>query len=190
MIKKCFIWCLIFKVLILTLPGSANGGQQEIEKIYRITKNRVLKLNFPLDWKDDIAPATDNSSYTIKLNPSSFVVTTRAVINVFWDTKGEKKFNNAEQVKLKLEKKGKRLLENAVQSRLNLKEIKGKTSLGYYYLLTDKAPKPGGYKFIIQGGLGVGNLLIMYTIFSNEKYSEFSTLILKMVTTAEQLDRR
>ena len=39
------------------------------------------------------------------------------------------------------------------------------------FMLTDKAPaiKAGEYKYMTQGGIPVGNLLVMFSIFSNEK---------------------
>jgi len=45
--------------------------------------------------------------------------------------------------------------------------------LGYYFSITDRAPsiKAGEYKYMTQGGVPVGDLLVMFTIFYNEKDS-------------------
>jgi hypothetical protein len=82
-------------------------------------------------------------------------------------------FNRSELILKILQDGGNKLLAEAVEKELRFQELKGKTGLGYYFSITDKAPaiKPGEYKYMTQGGIPVGNLLVMFTIFSNEKDS-------------------
>ena len=67
-------------------------------------------------------------------------------------------------------------------------ESKGKTGLGYYFSITDEAPsiKAGEYRYMTQGGIPVGNLLVMFTIFSNEKDSVDVPIAREIIANATQ----
>jgi len=90
-----------------------------------------------------------------------------------WNPGQERDFNSSERILKILQDEGPKLLAEAVEKELRFRELKGKTGLGYYFSITDKAPaiKAGEYKYMTQGGIPVGNLLVMFTIFSNEKDS-------------------
>jgi hypothetical protein len=80
------------------------------------------------------------------------------------------------------------LLPEAEEKELRFREIKGKTGLGYHFSVTDKAPsiKPGEFKYMTQGGIPVGNLLVMFTIFSNEKDSVDVPIAREIIANAIQ----
>jgi hypothetical protein len=75
-----------------------------------------------------------------------------------------------------------------VEKELKFRELKGKTGLGHYFSITDKAPaiKAGEYKYMTQGGIPVGNLLVMFTIFSNEKDSVDIPIAREIIANAIQ----
>ena len=60
--------------------------------------------------------------------------------------------------------------------------------MGYYFSITDKAPsiKAGEYKYMTQGGVPVGDLLVMFTIFSNERDSADVPIAREIIANAVQ----
>jgi hypothetical protein len=89
-------------------------------------------------------------------DPESGLVISVQVIHVtpMWNPGPEKDFNSPERIRKILEDGGTRLLADAVEKELKLQELKGRTGLGYYFSLTDKAPsiKAGEFKYMTQGG--------------------------------------
>jgi hypothetical protein len=47
-------------------------------------------------------------------------------------------------------------------------EFQGRSGPGFYFSATDRAPKPGEYKFLTQGIVRVGELSVTFTILTND----------------------
>ena len=96
----------------------------------------------------------------------------QVMIVVLWGKPGDQDFNSQEKVRTVVGKYGKEVLPNASETKITLQEIKGATSTGYYFSITDKAPNPGEYRYMTRGSLGVGNLLFNFTILHRVKESQ------------------
>jgi hypothetical protein len=59
-----------------------------------------------------------------------------------------------------------------VETEIALQPIHGTAGEGFFFSVTDKAPTPTGFKCATQGNLGVGGLLLGFTILSDEKEGE------------------
>ena len=100
----------------------------------------------------------DNSTgqYAVKEDPGSGPEISVQSIHVtpMWNPGRDGDFNSSERILKILQDGGTKLLPEAVEKELKLQEIKGKTGLGYYFSITDKAPgiKAGEYKYMTQGG--------------------------------------
>jgi hypothetical protein len=105
---------------------------------------------------------------------------------VLWSKKGEPGFNSPDRVRALLEKDGKRILPKTVETKIVLQELKGVHNIGYYFSVTDKAPDPGEYRYMTQGKIGVGNLLLSFTILTRVKESESAKDALTMLREAKQ----
>ena len=79
-----------------------------------------------------------------------------------------------------------KMLPSAVEQQANIQEVNGTDGKGYYFLLTDKAPKPGEYPYAVRAGIGVGDLLLSVTILSRSKNSEGITATIKALQEARQ----
>jgi hypothetical protein len=75
-------------------------------------------------------------------------------VTPMWKPTQDKDFNSSERILKILQDGGARLLPEAVEKELRFRELKGKTGLGYYFSITDKAPaiKAGEYKYMTQSG--------------------------------------
>ena len=81
-------------------------------------------------------------------------------------------------------KAAERIKHQAVEKTIPLKEIRGTEGKGFYYFATDRAPKPGEYKYLNQGKLLVGELIVIFTILTNDGQEAVVSSALEMLKTA------
>jgi hypothetical protein len=180
---------LIFvMVLIVTFLGTCivyGAGQKAIRK-YPIPGHGTLELNVPTSWKVEVHKPQESMPPTLIFKPASgddFQV----LVTVLWSNKGEPDFNSQIRVRTLVEKDGQKLLPKTVETKIELKEIKGVSHIGYYFSITDKAPNPGEYRYMNRGVIGVGNLLLNATILHRVKESESVKDALSLLREARQI---
>jgi hypothetical protein len=105
-----------------------------------------------------------------------------------WNPGPEKDFNSSERILNILRDGRSKLFSEALEKALGFRGLRGKTGLGNYFSITDKAPaiKVGEFKHMTQGCIPVGNLLVMFTIFSNEKDSMDIPIAREVIANAIQ----
>ena len=170
-------------VLLIASIVSADG-QKTIRK-YPIPEHGTLELNVPTPWKGEVHKPQEKMAPTIIFNPAErddFQV----VIAVLWSKTREQDYNSQEKVRAFVEKDGQKLLPNTAEAKIVLQEIKGVTNAGYYFSITDKAPNPGEYRYMTRGSIGVGNLLLNFTILHRVKDSQSVRDALSVLQEAKQ----
>ena len=75
---------------------------------------------------------------------------------------------------------------SAVDSTVSLHEIHGTSGDGYYFSITDRDIKPDEFKYLTQGMLRVGYLVVTFTIVSNDESGSPVVAALKMLKGARQ----
>ncbi len=79
-----------------------------------------------------------------------------------------------------IEEQGKKLLAQSVEKALTINELKdseNKTTIGYFYRLTDSAPAPEGYLYAVQGMLPKEKSFITFTyLFNYENEKELQSI--------------
>ncbi|MBN1103928.1 MAG: hypothetical protein JXL84_10990 [Deltaproteobacteria bacterium] len=151
---------------------------------YRVSDRHSLFLSVPRTWADEIDRPRENSPPTItywpREDPSS-----KVMVTPIWSQKGvNPDFNRPKRIRALVEDGGRALLPQAVEKELVLREVRGRSAHGFYYTLTDRAPKSGEHKYMTQGGVGVADLLLMFTLFFNDRDSTAIQPALEMLTSA------
>jgi hypothetical protein len=164
---------IVVTTLIGIFIGTGNllAAEQKAIKKYPVPEHGALELNVPTSWKGKVHKPQENMPPTVIFDPAKgndFEV----LITVLWSKTGEQGFNNQDNVRTLVEKEGQKLLPNAVETKIVLEEIRGVDHTGYYFIVTDKAPNPGEYRYMTHGAIGVGNLLLSATILHRVKESE------------------
>ncbi len=175
---------VILVVSLLSVSAVSAAEQNQIRK-YSIPGHATLELNVPTSWKGEAPKPQDNMPPTIIFNPAKgndFQV----MITVMWSKTGDKNFNNPQNVRTLVEKNGRVLQPNAAEGKIELQEIKGVSHTGYYFSITDKAPNPGEYRYMTRGSIGVGNLLLNFTILHRVKDSQVLGDALSVLRGAKQ----
>ncbi len=167
----------IDRIVVMTLVGIFFGtgylvaAERKATKKYSIPEHGTLELNVPASWKGKVHKPQENMPPTIIFDPAKgndFQV----MITVLWSKTGEHGFNSQDKVQALVEKDGQKLLPNAVETKIELQEIRGADRTGYYFAATDKAPNPGEYRYMTQGAIGVGDLILHFTILHRVKSSQ------------------
>ena len=161
----------VLKQILEGVSYEEKVAGRRIETRYRVNEANVIVFEVPEKWLDEIQRPKDFPP-TIIFKPDRMPAMAIHVTPM-WNPGQEKDFNSSESILKILQDGGNKLLSEAVEKEVRLRELKGRTGSGYYFSLTDKSPaiKPGEYRYMTQGGIPVGSLLVMFTIFSNEKDS-------------------
>jgi len=83
-----------------------------------------------------------------------------------------------------VEQSAKEASAQAVEPVLDLLPLRAAGGTGYYFSATDRAPKPGEYKFMTQGSLSFGHTVLMFTLMSNQEPEHYKSALLAMLTGA------
>ena len=175
--------CMCSTMATVAADESAIGVSQHS---FAIPQHGVLTLRVPDTWKQDVNQPPGDLPPTITFSPAEgdeFVV----LITPLWSPANNPAHNNPEKVKNLIDDDLKGMLPGAVEQQVDVQEFKGVDGTGYYFLVTDKAPKPGEYLYAVRAGIGVGDLLLSVTVLSRSKSSEGITATIKALMEARQV---
>lgn len=151
-------------VLVLGFGSILPAGERTVSsRSYSTPNHGSLELAVTNIWKDSVAQPPRGLSPTITFSPPAgdeFQV----LVTALWSATAEPGFNTPENVRVSVRRQGEKLLSQAAEKTLVLEELRGEEAVGYFYTLTDRAPKPGEYPYMSQGVMGVGDLLITFII--------------------------
>lgn len=136
------------------------------QKNYSLYEHGYLALKSPTPWKDSVNRPPDNLPPTIQFqagNGKPFAV----LLTPIWP------FNDTppmttEVLRKNVEKTAAQLKSQAVEKEIQLKSIKGIEGSGYYFKITDRAPKPDEFKYLTQGMIKVRDLVVTFTVLTND----------------------
>ena len=173
--------------LVVTFLGTSVVFSAEPKGVrkYPIPEHGMLELNVPNSWQDKVHKPQENLPPTIVLTPASggdFQV----LISVRWSKKGDPGFNRPEKARALVGKDGQKILPKTVETKIVLQEMKGVDNTGYFFSVTDKAPEPGEFRYMTQGKIGVGKLLLGFTVLTRVRDSESLKEALSMIREARQ----
>ena len=56
----------------------------------------------------------------------------------------------------------------SVEKSLTLKSLRGAQAQGYYFKATDPAPRPGEYRYLYQGVMGMRSIIVTFTVLYDD----------------------
>jgi len=175
---------LVFSLgLMGTAPFASAAGETTLRHL-AVPNRGQLELQAPASWRDKAEPIKGVGLPTITFHPVAgpeFEVLVSAIRGPAGSD-----FNSQAKVREQVERAGQAVLPMAVETKLVIKELAGQTGKGYYFSVTDRAPKLGEYKYMTQGEIGVGDLLLTFTILSHEKEGKVLQDALAMLAGAKQ----
>ncbi len=93
---------------------------------------------------------------------------------------------SSEQLRRLVERAANDARAQAVEKSLPIQSVKDGDVEGAYFAATDKAPKPGEFKYITQGALSVQGLPVTFTILTNDNSKSAEGAALRMLRSARR----
>jgi len=165
--KLKWIFILFFTAFITMTSYAA----ETVNFGWKLTLQKTLTIQIPSCWDKSIQPPedADNNQYgemvftdQCESNPTGELVRISAT-NLSTSLAASSGLRNF------VEAAGKLLLDRSVETKLSIQSLKGADVEGYYYTLTDKAPKSDEYLYITQGGINLKkDILLFFTYLHHE----------------------
>ena len=164
--------------------ASFTVGAQGAKK-YELPDKTTLELNVPAGWKDELREAQSGMPPTIAFSPGEgarfeVYVTpiSRPGPNVPMPT--------AEQLRDAVQRAADNVKPQAAETFLPVEELTGAKGPGYYFSATDKEPKPGEFKYLTQGMLLAGDVVLSFSILTNDGQEKVKDDAMAMLRGAAQ----
>jgi hypothetical protein len=171
--------------IVLSQRGPKVAAGSPMPYSLTLPQHGTLILSIPGSWKRSIRKAGEGLPPTIILSPKKGG-TFETMITPLWSPNNTPNFNNASALKWAIEQHLKKMLPTAIEKEVPIQEFNAVDGPGFYFLVTDKAPKPGEYPYAVLALVGVGDLVLNVTILCKEKESEGITETIRMLQEARQ----
>ena len=173
---------LILGITMALAAVSAQAGEATARS-YGLGSHGKFEMNMPASWQDEVAQKRDDYPPTITFSPTSGA-DFRVLVTPIWPARPDMKAPTPEVLKRIATMTAERIAPQSVEKKLTLKQLKGGANTGYYYTATDPAPKPGEYKLLNQGVISVGELVVRFTILTNDGQDDIVKRALEMLAAA------
>jgi hypothetical protein len=179
--RKIFGGIAAIGIFIACWPGLAAAAPQS----FLMPGHGTLLLNVPEGWKSDLKQPPGGLPPTIGFggqSGGSFVVLVTAV----WGSSPGSTAPDDAKTKTAVATAAKSAESQSVEGSLSLQNLVGASGRGYYFRATDRAPKPGEWKYLTQGMIRSGGIGLTFTILTNDGQAAIEKAALKMIRSAVQ----
>jgi hypothetical protein len=152
---------------------------------YELPDHGRLALEVPDGWVDNVRQPPERLPPTISFKQKSSAAFD-ILITPIWPFDPAKRLTPAKVEEI-VRDSAKKAEPQAVERKLEVRPLKGTSGSGHYFFATDKAPAPGEHKYMTQGALTVGELLVTFTILTNPGQTDIAKQALDMLTTARHI---
>jgi hypothetical protein len=164
------------------LAAATKTGKNE--RRYPLGDYGSFWIEIPSSWKDELRQPSKQLPPTIFLSPPAG----NAFLILMTPVGGAKQEDlKDEAIRGIVQKSLDRVKPQAVEKTLKLVELQGPSGKGYYFFATDKAPKPGEYKYMTQGVIVVGELIVSFTILTNDNHEKVTNETFAVLRNARHL---
>lgn len=161
-----------------TATAIAADGEK---KAYPLPDNSKLELTIPPGWKDELKEKTTIALSPREGAPFQVVVTPVARQRAGADADTTIKMRHSVQ------QAADKIKPSAVEEYLAVEQLLGAPRPGYYFSATDRDPKPGEFKYLTQGMLLVGDVVISFSILTNDGQQKAKDEALAVLKRASHL---
>ncbi|WP_457417571.1 hypothetical protein [Roseateles sp. P5_E7] len=129
-----------------------------------------LILDLPDGWRGQIRRPRADLPPTVAISGPN-ATTLQILVTPIWPM-GDAKAPTANEIRAMVKSAADNIQPSAVETDLKLNDLGATGKVGYYFSATDRAPEPGGFKFLTQGAAGMGELRVTFTILVNGDATE------------------
>jgi hypothetical protein len=181
--KRSYRWYSVMPCLFLLFVTMAIAGETNT-RTYSLADHGSLHLQIPITWADQVRQPPGQLPPTVTFSQKtgdSF----KMLITPLWAANKEIVLPDGDSLRQMVQQSAQRASAQAVEKSIEVKEMKGNSGIGFYFSATDRAPKPGEYKYMTQGIIRIGELMTTFTILTNEGQEMIISDALLMLKTAK-----
>lgn len=141
-----------------------------------------MLLAVPAGWAQARAPGTENGPPSLSLKESSGRTFHVDVTVLGRNADGTS--IDPTRIRAFVGEAAKAAESQSVEQQLAIRDLPGAAGRGCYFRATDRAPAAGEWKYLTQGAVGVGNVLLGFTILTNDGQDDIAAAALEMVRQA------
>jgi hypothetical protein len=168
---------------LVCVAGTQALAADTADRHFALADHGSLQLKVPTEWHEDIKQEPDRLLPTIVITP-----TARApfgvIVTPIWPTEKDAPNPDRKALQELMQQGADAIKPQSVEQSIEIKPLEVVSGVGYYFSVTDRAPKAGGYKHLTQGMVPVGELIITFGIYTNDGQEEIVTDVLTMLKTA------
>jgi hypothetical protein len=166
-------------ILVTASAGIAGASSQS----YNLPDHGVLTLLVPDGWASQFKQPPNRLPPTIVLKPRSGMPF-EVLVTAGWPTGPDNKVPDDAAMRSEVVAAAKSAASQSVEGVLPVQEIKGVDGSGFYFAATDRATNPREYKYLTQGVIRVGRILLAFTVLTNDGQEQAVRSALKMLRSA------
>jgi len=153
--------------------------------IYRFTvsKQNRLKLALPANWQAGMRQDARGITSTIRISPNGAEQFEMLISRI--PRKNIQEPVTSEHLLQIVRETGQMAASQSAEQKLDVKEFGPGNWKGYYYRLTDKAPRPNEYKYMTQGAMSEGTVLFTFTFLTNSEKAFDQEQFLRLLSSAQ-----
>ena len=173
-------WSILGFLLVAAISAEAADVRR-----YALADHGALTLAVPDGWRDKVESPGPNLPPTITFFPASsrgFQV----LVTPIWPFKADIPKPSPESVRESVRRAADSVKSQVVEPELKIEEFKGPETYASFFSATDRAPKPGEYKYMTQGMMGLDDLRVTFTILTNEGRNDIVPRALNMLMDARR----
>lgn len=170
--------------LTLLIANAATAGELALQR-FPLPGHGVLVIAVPDAWQVQVGQPPGDLPPTLKFSAHSGPAF-EALITPIWSMDGRAAPMDAASLRKEVESAAEAAKPQAVERALEIKTLKGTSGTGYYFSATDRAPKPGEYKYLTQGIIPIGGLTVTFTILTNDGAQATVDTVLLLLRDASQ----
>ena len=169
--------------LCCTFSSHTIAADATQDRSYTLPERGKLVLAVPQDWSDKVSQPPNKLPPTLRFSgkpDGKFQV----LMTPLWSPRRDPEFKSPASVRRIVERGAADASKQAVERNIPIVELKGNSGAGFYFFATDRAPAPGEYKYLTQGAIAVGDLVVSFTVLSNDADSAEVKAALEMLRGA------
>lgn len=170
-------------VCLIALPVAQ--GEELAVRAYPLPGHESLQLGVPKSWQEEVRRPAPELPPTITFREKEGAAF-RVMLTPMWSAREDRPLPGPEQIRQSVQRSADGARAQAVEETIPVEEIKGPSCHGYKFSATDRAPEPGGFKYMTQGMLRVGELLVTFTILTNDGQEKIAADALAALRTMVQ----
>ena len=178
--RSVFIRC--FAILGLAGVVAATATAAPLPEQFVLPNHGTLTLNVPSDWKAYVKTPAGNSPQTILISPKNGAAFEVLLTPIWGDA--TRVLPDDAKIRSVVTSAAKGAESASLQKTVAVRNISGPSTRGYYFYATDKSPALGEWKNVRQGTIATGNIVLTFTILTNDGQQADAKTALNMVRHA------